>query len=120
MSIADYSLSSTMANEHRRLGSKYAKVVTDATYTVLAADHGRRLWFTNGSTVNITVPSGLPSWFECEAVQKGAGQLVFAAGPGATLSSYSGWLKTAGQHAGVTLANNGGTDTLTLLGQITA
>ncbi len=120
MTIADYALSSTMAGEHRRLASKYAKIVPDATYTILAADLGRRLWFTSGSTVNITVPSGLPAWFECEIVQKGAGQLVFAAGPGATLSAYSGWLKSAGQHAGMILANNGGTDTLTLLGQITA
>jgi len=119
-SIASYALSSTLADEHRRLASKYAVIVPDTTLTILASHHGKRIWFTNAATVNITVPAGLPAYFECELVQKGTGQLVVAAGSGATLNSYSGWLKSAGQWAGATLANTGGTDTFALIGQLTA
>ena len=119
-SITSYVLSSSMADEHRRLASKYAVIVADATLTILASHHGKRLWFTNGSTVNITVPSGLPAWFECEMVQKGAGQLVVAAGAGVTLNAYSGWLKSLGQWGGITLANTGETDKFALFGALTA
>lgn len=118
--ISNYLLSSTMADEHRRLASRYARTVPDATYTVVAADHGRRLWFTNASTINVTVPAGLQAWFECELVQKGAGQVVVAAGSGVTLNAYSGWLKSAGQWAGITLANTGETDKFSLFGALTA
>lgn len=118
--ITSYALSSTFADEHRRLASKYAVIDATTTRTLTAADHGKRIWFTSGSTVNVTVPSGLPAWFECEMVQKGAGQVVVAAGAGATLNAYSGWLKSAGQWAGMTLANTGETDKFALFGAITA
>lgn len=119
-SITSYTLSSPMADEHRRLACKYAVVDSSTARTLTASDHGKRIWFTNASTVNVTVPSGLPEYFECEMVQKGSGQVVVAAGSGATLNSYSGWLKSAGQWAGMTLANTGGTDTFALMGQLTS
>lgn len=119
-SITSYSLSSPMADEHRRLASKYAVIDATTARTLTAADHGKRIWFTNASTVNITVPAGLPAWFECDVIQKGAGQLVFAAGAGATLNAYSGWLKSAGQWAGFTVANAGEADKYAIMGQLTS
>lgn len=119
-SITSYVLSSAMADEHRRLASKYAVIDATTARTLTSADHGKRIWFTNAGTVNITVPAGLVAWFECELIQKGAGQLVVAAGAGATLNSYSGWLKSAGQWGGLTLANTGETDKFALFGALTA
>ena len=104
VSISSYTLTSPMADEHRRLASKVAVIDTTTSRTITAADHGKRIWFTNASTINVTVPSGLPIWFECELAQDGTGQVVVAAGAGATVSAYSGWLKTAGKGAGGVLA----------------
>lgn len=119
-SITSYALSSAMADEHRRLASKYAVLETTTARTLTSADHGKRIWCTNASATTITVPSGLQAWFECEIVQKGTGQVTVSAGSGVTLNAYSGWVKTAGQWAGATLANTGGTDTFALMGQLTA
>jgi len=119
-SISSYALSSPMADELRRLLSRYAVLETSTARTLTSADHGKTIFTTNGSATTITVPSGLPSYFECDIVQKGAGQITVAAGSGVTVSSYSSWLKTAGQQAGLTLRNNGGTDTYWLGGQLTA
>ena len=119
-SITSYTLASTLADEHRRLASKYAVIETTTSRTLTSADHGKRIWCTNASTVNITVPAGLVSYFECEIIQKGTGQVVVAAGSGATVNSYSGWLKSAGQWAGMSLANTGETDKYALIGQLTA
>lgn len=118
-SISDYALSSAMADEHRRLATKIAVIEASTARTLTSADHGKRIWCTNGSTVNITVPAGLVDYFECEIVQDGAGQVVVAAGSGATLNAYSGWLKTAGQGAGATLAAKQ-QDTFRLFGQLTS
>lgn len=120
MSLATYTLTEPMADELRRRACMYAKVVTGTTLTITIADRHRRLFFTNASTVNVTVPSGLPADFECELVQKGAGQIVVAAGSGAQVDSYSGWAKSLGQQARMTLAMSDEADKLWLGGDITA
>ena len=119
-SITSYTLSSAMSDEHRRLASKVATLETTTARTLTASDHGKTVFTTNAAATTITVPAGLPSYFECQIVQKGTGQITVSAGSDVTVSSYSGWAKTVGQHAGLTLINNGGTDTYTLLGQLTA
>ena len=48
-SITSYVLSSAMADEHRRLASKYAVIDATTARTISASDHGKRIWFTNGS-----------------------------------------------------------------------
>lgn len=120
VSVTTYALTSPMADEFRRLSTRYAVLETSTARTLTAADHGKTIFTTNASATAITVPAGLPSYFECDIVQKGAGQITVSAGSGVTVSSYSGWRKTAGQQAGLTLRNNGGTDTYWLGGQLTA
>lgn len=120
MALPDYPVTSGMADELRRRACKLALAVTAATLTITIAHRGRRLFFTNASTINVTVPSGLPVDFECELIQKGAGQIVVAAGAGAQVDSYSGWKKSLGQQAQMVLAMSDEADKLWLGGDITA
>jgi len=52
---------------------------TGTAYTLLASDNGKVVVLNNGSAVTVTVPSGLGVGFNCSFVQKGAGQVSFAA-----------------------------------------
>jgi|DEB0MinimDraft_10_1074344.scaffolds.fasta_scaffold141093_1 hypothetical protein len=52
---------------------------TGTTYTLVAGDNGKVVVLNNASAVTVTVPSGLGKGFNCSFVQKGAGQVSFAA-----------------------------------------
>ena len=52
---------------------------TGTTYTLVAGDNGKVVVLDNASAVTVTVPSGLGAGFNCSFVQKGAGQVSFAA-----------------------------------------
>jgi hypothetical protein len=52
---------------------------TGTTYTIVAGDNGKVVVLDNASAVTVTVPSGLGAGFNCSFVQKGAGQVSFAA-----------------------------------------
>jgi len=81
---------------------------TGTSYTLTAADNGKVVTLNNGSAITLTIPSGLVAGFNCLLVQKGAGQVTIGAGGGVTLSNRSSQVKTAGQHAIVTLVHIGG------------
>jgi hypothetical protein len=51
---------------------------TGTAYTLLASDNGKVVVLNNGSSVTVTVPSGLGAGFNCSFVQKGAGQVSFS------------------------------------------
>jgi hypothetical protein len=110
---------SELADELRDLTRGYRKLITTTTYTVLQADHGLRLHFSNTSPISVIIPTGLQDWFACELVQDSTGQITVVAGSSVTLHSYSGWTKFAGQHAGASLYGKG-SNVFTLLGQLTA
>jgi hypothetical protein len=48
-------------------------VVGGTTHTLVAADNGKELVFTNGSAIAITLPDGLEVGFQCIVKQAGAG-----------------------------------------------
>lgn len=73
------------------------EAVAGSTRTISNADHGKILDFAAGCTV--TVPVGLRSDFACGWTQSGATAVVFQAGAGATLQSYSDALTSSGQYA---------------------
>ena len=74
--------------------------VTGTTYTLLLSDLGKTLRFTNAAGCTITGPNSFPEGWNCIVLQKGAAQVTFAAGSGATVGAYpSGALKTAGLNA---------------------
>lgn len=69
-----------------------------ADYTLTPEDNGALVVMNKGSAVTVTIPTLLPVGFRCRVLQKGAGQVTFAAS-GTTIRNYDGQTKTAGQYA---------------------
>lgn len=96
---------------------------TGTTYTLVLADNGKYLTFTNSSAITATVPPNssvaLPVGTQIDWKQGGAGKLTWAQGSGVTINSYLGNKSAAGQHAGGTLLKVA-TDTWDLVGNLTA
>ena len=90
--------------------------VVVTTRTLTAADNGFVLYFTAATAVTLTTAAGLGAAFSCMVVQAGAGQITVAPGAGTTLLSYGNMLKSAGQHAALTLVTPSA-DTFVLAGQ---
>jgi hypothetical protein len=86
-----------------RISSSAFNTQTGTTYTFIAADNGEIVTFNNGSTITVTVPTGLPVGFNCTAIQLGVGQVGFTAASGVTLNAYASGLKIAGQHGSAAL-----------------
>jgi hypothetical protein len=71
---------------------------TGITYTLLNSDNGKLLTFDSGSSVTVTIPSGLPVGFHCTALQLNTnGQVGFTTASGVTLKSYDSLFKIIGQ-----------------------
>ena len=85
-----------------RITSNAINALTGTTYALLAADNGKVITWSNASGVTLTVPSGLPVGFNTTVIQIGAGA-VGITGSGTTLNSFEGKLRTAGQHAAVSI-----------------
>ena len=75
------------------------------TKTLAAADNGTIIVCSSSSAVTITVPSSLPSGFNCMIIQNGSGQVSLSASS-TTLNNRNG-SKTAGQYAILTLVHLG-------------
>lgn len=114
-----YPINSNDAKALRQLTVGYSKIITDTAYTLTNADIGLDLFFQNSSAITVTVPSGLDENFRCRMFQDSTGQVTFAQGSGVTLNAFSGWKKSAGQHAGATLTNRG-SNVFNLAGNLTA
>lgn len=71
--------------------------------TLSNSDNNKIVRCTASAAVTLTVPSTLDSGFSCMVIQAGTGQVTFQADSGATLNSFGNLLKTAGQHAPVSL-----------------
>ena len=78
------------------------------SYTLTSSDNGKVIVLSNSSLVDaaaitLTVPTGLAAGFNCMIVQKGAGIVTIVAAGGATVTNRSGFTKTGGQNAIVTI-----------------
>jgi len=73
------------------------------TYTIDATDNGKVIQSTGATAVTITIPTGLPSGFNCTVVQMGAGQITFSG----TYLNRTGFTKTASQYSVVSILNLG-------------
>jgi hypothetical protein len=69
------------------------------TYTLQASDNGRQVVITNANPITITIPSGLPTGFNCLIVQGGAGVITISPGASVTINNRQSHTKTAGTHA---------------------
>ncbi len=74
---------------------------TGTTYTLTAADNGKIITLNNASAITVTVPS-LFSGFNCMLIQLGAAQFTLT-GSGTTITNRSGFTKSGGTNAIVTL-----------------
>ena len=73
--------------------------------TLAATDNGTIINCSSGSAITITVPTSLPTGFNCMIIQSGSGQVTLSASS-TTLNNRNG-LKTTGQHAIMTLVHLG-------------
>jgi hypothetical protein len=75
---------------------------TGTTYTLVAGDNGKIITLNNASAITLTVPSTLPTGFNCTIIQLGAGQVTVTAS-GVTIQNRQSHTKLAGQYAMATL-----------------
>jgi len=78
-------------------------VSTAANYSITAADNGKVIQSTSASAITITIPTGLPTGFNCTVIQMGAGQITFSG----TYLNRTGFTKTASQYAVVSILHLG-------------
>jgi hypothetical protein len=78
-------------------------VSTAINYSLTAADNGKVIQTTSASAITITIPTGLPTGFNCTVVQMGAGQVTFSG----TYLNRTGFTKTASQYSVVSILHLG-------------
>lgn len=74
-----------------------------ANYPLTAADNGKILQSTSATAITITIPTGLPTGFNCTVVQMGAGQLTFSG----TYFNRGSFTKSASQYSIVSIIHLG-------------
>ena len=74
-----------------------------ANYAITAADNGKVIQCTSASAITITIPTGLPTGFNCTVVQMGAGQITFSG----TYLNRTGFTKSASQYSVVSILHLG-------------
>ncbi len=90
------SATSTLAGFAANMNSQ-----TGTSYTLLASDNGKIITINNASPITLTVPS-LFAGFNCMIIQLGTGQITLS-GSGTTITNRSGFTKSGGANAIVTL-----------------
>jgi hypothetical protein len=75
--------------------------------TLAAADNAEIIQSNATTAISITIPTGLPTGFNCMVLQYGAGQITFSPAAGVTLINRNSFNKTIGQYALVTLLHIG-------------
>jgi len=83
-------------------------VSTAINYSLTAADNGKVIQSTSASAIIITIPTGLPTGFNCTVVQMGAGQVTFSG----TYLNRTGFTKTASQYSVVSILHLGSNNIL--------
>jgi hypothetical protein len=78
-------------------------VSTAINYSLTAADNGKVIQTTSASAITITIPTGLPTGFNCTLVQMGAGQVTLSG----TYLNRTGFTKTASQYSVVSILHLG-------------
>ena len=74
-----------------------------ANYSITAADNGKVIQSTSASAITVTIPTGLPTGFNCTFVQMGSGQISFSG----TYLNRTGFTKSASQYSVVSLLHLG-------------
>jgi len=69
--------------------------VAGTTYTFVAADMGKQKVFSASTAISVTIPSGLPTGFNCIIVPSSTGQVTIVQGAGTTVRNARNQFKTA-------------------------
>jgi hypothetical protein len=85
-----------------RVGAGAINSQAGTTYTLLSTDNGEVIVWNTSSAGTLTIPSGLPVGFNATLIQTGTASIGIT-GSGTTLNSFEGKLRTAGQHAAVSI-----------------
>ena len=103
VSVTNLTSGKTVASSGYQLES--GGIITESTTsrTLSAADNGKVIYCTNGSTTTITTAASLGAGFSVTIVQGGAGKVTVAQGASTTLVSYSSLFSTMGQYAVISL-----------------
>lgn len=80
-----------------------APAAITSSRNLVAADNGGTIYNNTANPYTITVPAGLPVGFGVTIVQNSTGVVTVATAGGATVGSISGFTKTAGQYAVISL-----------------
>jgi hypothetical protein len=78
-------------------------VSASANYSITAADNGKVIQSTGATAITISIPTGLPTGFNCTVVQMGAGQVTFSG----TILNRTAFTKTASQYSVVSILHLG-------------
>lgn len=93
------------------------KVIPDTNYTLTPADNNYIIFINNGgSDISITIPTNLPTLFQCGFVQKGTGNVSFIGASGITLSNADSQYKIKNQFSNVFIERELNTNTFYLFG----
>ena len=76
-------------------------------YTLAATDNAEVIQSTSAAAITITIPTGLPTGFNCMVLQYGAGQITFTGAVGVTIINRNSYTKTLGQYAIATVLHLG-------------
>lgn len=99
------------------------EIVSGTTYTIDSSTTATVLVFTSGSAIAVTLANSIPNGRMISWMQKGAGQITFAAGSGATMVNRQSHTKSAAQYAVGSIychANAGSAAALVLAGDTAA
>jgi hypothetical protein len=91
----------TSASTISGFGANVATI--SGAYSLTASDNGKIIQSTSASAITVTIPTGLPTGFNCTIVQMGAGQITFSG----TYVNRGGFTKTASQYAVVSIMHLG-------------
>ena len=78
-----------------------------ASYSLASTDNAEVIKSDAASAITVTIPTGLPTGFNCMVLQYGAGQITFAAASGVTIINRNAYTKTLGQYAIATVLHLG-------------
>ena len=74
-----------------------------ANYSNTSSDNGKVIQSTTASAITVTIPTGLPTGFNCTVVQMGAGQITFSG----TYINRGGFTKSASQYSVISILHLG-------------
>jgi len=78
-----------------------------SSYELTASDNAEVIQSNANLAISLTIPTNLPTGFNCMVLQNGTGQITFTAASGVTLRNRNTYNKTMGQYALATVLHIG-------------